>query len=63
LGGIEGVSFIGGSKDKTAVFREANKLLETETPITEDTDLTGCEYESMEIGTAATDISQPAARL
>lgn len=56
LGGIEGVSFIGGSKDKTAVFREVEKLLQTETPITEDTDLSDCEYEQMQIGTAATDI-------
>jgi threonylcarbamoyladenosine tRNA methylthiotransferase MtaB len=56
LGGIGGVSFIGGSKDKTAVFREADKLLQVENPITEDTDLTDCEYEPMQIGTAATDI-------
>lgn len=56
LGGIEGVSFIGGSKDKTAVFREVDKLLQAETPITEDTDLTGYEYEPMEIGTETTDI-------
>jgi len=56
LGGIEGVSFIGGSKDKTAVFREAEKLLRAHSAITEDTDLTDCSYEQMQIGTAATDI-------
>ncbi|HOJ48768.1 MAG TPA: radical SAM protein, partial [Bacillota bacterium] len=56
LGGIEGVSFIGGSKDKTAVFREAEKLLRAQSAITEDTDLTDCSYEQTQIGTAATDI-------
>ena len=51
LGGIEGVSFIAGSKEKTAVFREAKKLLEgNDTQLLLDNDLNGYGYEYMSIG-------------
>lgn len=55
LNGIEGVSFVGGSKDKSAVFREANQLLENKQKfIQQDFNLTGCIYEKMSIGTEQT---------
>lgn len=55
--GIEGVSFIGGSKEKTAVFREAETLLENQQiHIVKDNDLNGYGYEQMEIGTEQTTI-------
>jgi threonylcarbamoyladenosine tRNA methylthiotransferase MtaB len=57
LGGIKGVDFIGGSKDKSAVFREANRLLNgNDRQLLIDTDLTGYEYERLSIGTEKTDI-------
>ena len=55
IGGIDGVSFIGGSKDKTAVFREAEKILGTEKKsLSINSDLNGYGYEEMSIGTEKT---------
>lgn len=55
LGGIKGVSFVGGSKDKTAVFRESDHLLDDNNlQIVADTNLRGYSYEHMEIGNEKT---------
>jgi len=57
LGGIEGVSFVGGSKDKTAILHAANSLLkDNKIHIVVDTDLNDYGYEHMDIGTEQTDI-------
>ena len=54
---IQGVSYIGGNRDKAAVFRKADELLEnSRTRYEESFDLSGPGYESLCIGTQRTDV-------
>lgn len=58
LGGIKGVAFIGGSRDKAEVFNRVKELLDPDftTPIIIDTDLSDYHFEPLAIGETPTDI-------